>query len=173
MINVETSIIKYATEFALASLLYGWILRRLADLVQPLRLRLAVLGERVLGSNPSRSRRDQTEFYLDHTFSGWVMPVASVGFPIAALFGLLKYAAGKFELTPEPNEEDDRMMLMFSGSVFAANPLFGSIVVVEFAIVALLSLMLAGPPAVMAILAEFSRLEMVVFARRATHTVTA
>ena len=102
--------------------------RRLADLVQPYRLRLAELGEEMLGSGdltPGRER--QIRFYLDNAFTAGSSPVAALAVPFVAIFGLTASLAGR--RPPRVIEQDDRTFLLFALSVFAAKPAFGTIVV--------------------------------------------
>jgi hypothetical protein len=164
--EIETRILGMVI-FGLAALcVYYIILRRAADVVQPLRLKMAVLGERILLSCPSTSRASQIRFYLDNAFSGWVMPAAAVLLPVAALLGVVKHFTGRFELTHESNKEDRKIALLFTASTFAANPFFGLIVAVEFLIISALLLIAAGPPTLMAALEEFARVEVAVLERR-------
>ena len=149
MIGPEILLLKIIAVVVAAVCTYLVLVRRLADLVQPYRLRLAELGEEMLGSGdltPGRER--QIRFYLDNAFNGWIMTVAALAVPFVAIFGLTASLAGR--RPPRVIEQDDRTSLLFALSVFAANPLFGTIVAIEIFIFGILLPVVAGHRALIA-----------------------
>jgi hypothetical protein len=111
---------------------YLFVLRRLADVAQPYRLELAELGEQLLAEPCSPERKQQASFYLDNAFKGWIAPFAALVLPFAAVTVLIRS-----DRRPALNPDDRRMSLLFGLSVFAANPLFGTVLAVELFVVTL------------------------------------
>jgi hypothetical protein len=144
---------------------YAVVLRRFADFVQPYRLSMAERGEAILAAAPSPQRASQTLFYLDHAFSGWVMACAVFVLPLAAARGVLNHCFGKVPLSAPVNRDDARMAGLFFLSACASNPACGLIVATECAIIAFVLVIVSSPPALMAVLAEFARLEAVLVGR--------
>jgi hypothetical protein len=124
---------------------YALLLRRLAFLAQPARLRMAEHGERLLASDLPSGRAEQIRFCLDNAFDGWVVFVAALVFPLIAVFGPL-YLLSKGRMAKAAVGSDERYFAeLFAISAFAANPLFGTIAVAEFAILGFLLLLISGP----------------------------
>jgi len=163
--NLEHTVMQWSAILVGSTLAYCLVLRRFADLAQPYRLRIAELGEGILASRPSLTRAQQTEFYLDNAFSGWIMPFAVAVVPFAAALGVAKYLWGGFSLSQHANKEDDTMSLLFLASAFASNPLFGAVFFVECAVLVLVVIVFAGPRAMMAAIAEFIRVEVALLGR--------
>jgi hypothetical protein len=159
VIGPEHLVLKSAAIAGLALCGYAVVLRRFADFVQPYRLSMAARGEAILASAPSPQRAGQTLFYLDHAFSGWVMACAVFVLPLAAARGILNHCLGKVALSPPVNRDDARMACLFFLSACASNPACGLLVAAECAIIAFVLVILSSPPVLMAVLAEFLRLE--------------
>jgi hypothetical protein len=136
---------------------YALILRRIADLAQPLRLQLAREGEWLLGNPWSREDEQVIRFMLDNAFNPLPMVVASIGLPIAIAVALVKAIAGKDQLPKTTNRELRNRQVKVSGlfalSSFAANPVFGLIVLCEVLILgSILVLLVSYRALVLAIL---------------------
>jgi hypothetical protein len=159
MTEVEITLLWLVACGSAAFLGYLIVLRRLADIVQPYRLQLAELGEKILAEAPSDARRDQARFYLDNAFSGWVAPGVAMALPVVAV--LAPFFSGRFRQDDVPTRDDRTLMLLFSLSVVAANPLFGMIMAVEALFVALFVVVISGPSGLAAALAALMRVERV------------
>jgi hypothetical protein len=121
---------------------YGLLLRRLATIAHPHRLRLAELGEKYLVVCKA-PERVLTKFYLDKAFSPWVAISAFVFFPVVLVQEIFWPRKGKFDFVPTDEAAHNRICRLAMISMFAANPLFGSLVALELimaaAVVALIS----------------------------------
>jgi ABC-type antimicrobial peptide transport system permease subunit len=157
--SAEHVFLRYAALVLVYMLAYFFVLRRFASFVQPYRLRMAQLGEEILAGRVTAARAEQISFFLDNAFSGWVMAGAILVFPFAVFWGTAKYAFGGFSLTAQFDKDDQKMVVLFALSAFAANPLCGTIFAVEAAIFVFIVVMLAGQSALMAAIGEFIRLE--------------
>src|SRR5216683_2087743 len=73
-----------------AALLYGWLLRQLAEMMQWRRLRLAEIGEKYLTLNLSWRERRQIEFFLNNAFSPWIMIAIAGMLPPLLVWQLVK-----------------------------------------------------------------------------------
>jgi hypothetical protein len=167
MIDIETQAMELVVGSLVAVIAYFFVLRRFADIAQPTRLKLAKCGESILLSSPGAERARQIAFYLDNAFSGWVMLFAAIVLPFVALFFVVKKATGRFELTAQSNKEDDRVMLLFTASAFAANPICGSIVAIEAVAIAFLLILIFGTPGVVsAVIEDFIRAEIAILGRK-------
>ncbi|WP_215844017.1 hypothetical protein HHS34_005690 [Acidithiobacillus montserratensis] len=138
---------------------YGWVLRRLADEVQPVRLQLAEFGESLLVQESlDRMQRLYVTWCLDHAFSPWPMAIASLITPFLAIklaiVGLRK-----------PSHYDDsrlaKLTWMFLLSTFAANPVFGIVYSLELLCLGLILLIRGGIPLVLRMAATTVRIESV------------
>jgi hypothetical protein len=165
----DLALVSFETTAAVVApiLVYILILRRFADAVMPYRLEMAAVGERILATKPSAVRRAQTQFYLDNAFSGWVAPFAAICLPFvsiwvagSAVYRLLILKGRRPVLDDGQSSRDDqRMAILFTVSVFAANPLFGSLLVLEFLLVGIVLVVISGTDAVMAAIAALIRAE--------------
>ena len=121
---------------------YGLLLRRLATIAHPHRLRLAELGEKYLVVCKA-PERVLIKFYLDKAFSPWVAISAFVLFPVVLVQEIFWPRKGKFDFVPTDEDAHNRICRLAMISMFAANPLFGFLVALELimaaAVVALIS----------------------------------
>jgi|SRR5580692_3939904 hypothetical protein len=122
---------------------YGLLLRRLATIAHPHRLRLAELGEKYLVVCKTPEERALIKFYLDKAFSPWVAASACVLFPIVLFQEIFWPRRGKFNFVPTDEDAHNKICRLAVISMFAANPIFGSLVALQLisatAIVALIS----------------------------------
>jgi len=126
--------------------IYALILRRMAFVVQPVRLKMAELGEHILSSDLPAARADQIRFYLDNAFNGWVMFFVALVLPLVAVFmPFYMMAKRQTQELHQQNSDEQRVAELFGISAFAANPLFGAVVAVEFAVLGFLLLLFVGP----------------------------
>jgi hypothetical protein len=129
-------------EICLFAIGYGLLLRRLATIVQPHRLRLAEHGEKYLAVCKDQEERGLIKFYLDKAFSPWITIWAFVSLPIVLIHELVRPA--KFDFVPSDEEGHRTICRLFIISVFAANPLFGTLVAVELLIATIVVALVAG-----------------------------
>ena len=157
----ELFLVKGALGLAAAAVTYALVVRRLADIAQPYRLELAALGERIIAEGSSTDSRDQARFYLDHAFSGWVAVAAVVLVPFASLWTLATF----WRRGPQKvraSREDDRAAILFLGSIFVANPIFGTLMMIEFFLFGLILSLAGGTAAVMSAVDALVRAEIVI-----------
>jgi hypothetical protein len=129
--------------------LYLFLLRRMAAAVQPYRLRLAELGERLLARGVDPVAEATIRFDLQSAFSPWPMVLLAALMPVFVLKEGFWAALGRPRRRPEPTLEMQRLIGLVSLSWFAANPLFGLIVALELLVLSLLALLVAGNLAVL------------------------
>ena len=122
--------------------LYGFFLRRIATAVQPLRLQLAERGEKYLRISKDPRERKLITFYLDNALSPWVCFWAFILLPVVLVRQMFRSSNNKLE--KENEAEYGRILALFTISVFAANPLFGVLTIIEIVIALLLAIMLSG-----------------------------
>ena len=127
---------------SLSAIGYGFLLRRTATIVQPHRLRLAERGEKYLVICKEPEERALINFYLDNAFNPWITVHAFFILPIVFVQELWRPA----ELDFVPADEDAHMSVcgLATMSVFAANPLFGSLVAAELLIATIAVALVAG-----------------------------
>ena len=116
---------------ALVTLGYGLFVRRLAELVQPLRLQLAERGEKYLAVSKDGKEQSSVKFYLDNALNPWISIWASILLPMLAAYQSIWPSSPKFVATDE--REYRRISALFTISVLSANPLFGLIIIIELA----------------------------------------
>jgi hypothetical protein len=127
---------------AFTALSYGFTVRRLAELVQPYRLRLAERGEKYLKYVSNDTECAIVQFYLDNAFNPWFMVASALLLPIAAVMQIIKPHIPEFP-TADPGIHNELSCLFFFSSL-ATNPLFTIIVAIEILILAIPSILLAG-----------------------------
>lgn len=110
---------------------YVFLARRLADLVQPLRLRLAREGEALLASSLDPDDARQVRFWLDNAFSAVPAAIFVMMFPMLMTNTLIGRLLGKHPKPLRSGAAMRRLSLLFMASAFAANPLFGVIALLE------------------------------------------
>lgn len=121
---------------------YGVFVKRLAIVVQPLRLRLAERGEKYLAVCKDPKERSLITFYLDNALSPWLAIWTTLLLPIVLIKQLITPVTHK--IVKEDEEECRRLTALFIISTFAANPVFGFFVAVELIIVAIVVILLSG-----------------------------
>ena len=126
-----------------AFVLYLFLLRRLADVVQPFRLQLAEVGEAALSRNPADA--EQIRFYLDNAFNGAIVALGVLVFPFVALKVLVAGLKSKNVQKPPAQKTYVKIVALFLISVFAANPVCAIILIVEFLLLGLLLVLARGP----------------------------
>jgi hypothetical protein len=122
---------------------YGLLLRRLSDFATECRLELAEVGEKYLRTKVPRVERDQIEFYLDCAFSPW--PALATAF-LLPLF-LLKGALGlnsDLNMPIADHGTHNHIAGLFTISAFAANPLFGILVLGELLVAGFVLIIVVG-----------------------------
>ena len=150
MTGLELSAAKIGATALFGLVAYLFLLRRLADAVQPYRLKMAVLGESMLASDLTDEARKQVEFYLDNAFGGRIALVAAIAFPVAVVLGFYEELWGTTE--PAPSVDERKMATFFSLSVFASNPFMGTVLGIEIFVFGLLLVVVLGPSALTAAL---------------------
>jgi hypothetical protein len=127
---------------AAVALVYGLFVRRLAELVQPLRLQLAERGEKYISISKDGKERRSIEFYLDNAFNPWICVWGSLFLPALTIWQLVRPMTPKFDATDK--EEYRKISALFTISVFAANPLFGLIMIFELTIATIIIIIFSG-----------------------------
>lgn len=125
-----------------AVILYGFCLRRLAEFAHPYRLKLAEIGEKYLAVCDDFEEKTEILFYLDNATNPWFLISASMLFPILLVWILIR--SGNLERKHKDDTTYLKIIENFNISVFSANPLFGTIVILELVVFALISILIAG-----------------------------
>jgi hypothetical protein len=157
MTTVELSVAQLFMVLTAGVVGYLFVLRRLADMAQPLRLELANAGERLLASGISHARKNQVSFCLGNAFSGYVMLIAVLVFPVAVLGKMFSKRAALD--TVHQSFDEKKLTVLFGVSAFVANPIFGTILAVEFFLLGLVLFIAHGPAAVAAAVMQTLRAE--------------
>jgi hypothetical protein len=126
---------------------YMGIVRRAADVVQPLRLQMAELGREVLVSDASADDKSFVRFCLDNAFNAFIPFVGAlimiVGGPVYVLRACYMALANKdFEESSSGDPRVRKMSSLLLISSVAANPFFGTVLVIEVIITAVLTSLL-------------------------------
>jgi hypothetical protein len=137
--------------------LYVLLLRRLAEIVQPFRLKMAEDGETLLASGLSERDEFQVRYYLDNAFSAKPMAAAAFMLPFFVLCDLVRSALGR--PPPRISLATSRLSFLFTLSAFAANPLFGIIVLVEVFYMGSVVILVADPSILLRAAAALLRAE--------------
>ena len=128
-------------------LAHGFLIRRLAELTQPHRLRMADLGNDLLRGNLPKDDAAAIRFSLDHAFSPWPMLAAVFLIPIVMLWALIGVARAQ----EPPRLYGGKMRWEFEKlstlSAFVANPICGLIVVAQFAVFVLIAIFFSSQEA--------------------------
>lgn len=143
--DLSISILKIAISMFLVSAAYIVLLAVLAKFVQPIRLLLADEGRIILNNaNSSSQNRHQAIFYLSNAYSPWPTVIASLSFPIAAIF--IAFSICRIQITKrEPRKSGGaRMAGLFTISVIAANPVFGLVLFLEHFFLTILLIVMTG-----------------------------
>lgn len=136
----------YVCAIALAVVLHTLLKRRLADLAQPMRLKMAETGVELLRSNISEKDKNIIAFMVANAYSSLPALVFVIYFP----FTLVKFAwsalmVGKKSPQEGPPNEDARKLTgQFMLSMFAANPIMASIAIVELLSLGFLCFLFGG-----------------------------
>lgn len=128
-----------------AGLIYALVLRQLAYAVQPARLRMVILGRNLLTQQLSTRVHESVRYSMNTAFSPF--PVIMIAFLLPIFFAALWWRSvlklDKKRVGPqgEGRWEFERLWAL---STWAANPLVGSIVAVELAVLLFLTLVFLG-----------------------------
>ena len=132
-------------EVTLAALAYAFIVRRVAEMMQPLRLKLAERGATALGqSTISESDKDLIRFMLTEAYSRWPAWVLAVVLP----FELIRMLGRRQIDAPGRNDECGQLGSMFLVSSLAASPLASIIVLIELLTIGFAAFLVNGHVAV-------------------------
>lgn len=125
---------------AAALLLYLILKNRFIAMADPLRMRLADLGKKVLSDpNLDAQDRERIEFQLDHAYNGWIAWAFVVLLPISAVRSLWDSFSGRTKAGPVTHKSDSNAItLLATISVFASSPLAAIIFALEFILLAVL-----------------------------------
>ena len=139
--DCSMTILRIALTGFFISAAYIYLLNRLANFAHPMRLKLATEGRNILSrQDVSEPVRRQVEFSLSHAFSPWMTVIASLVFPIAlisAIISAVRRQAGPMR-TDRERKDTVRIGVFFTFSVIAANPLFGMVLLAEYAAISFL-----------------------------------
>lgn len=133
----------------LAAVVFVVLLQRLSDIAHPYRLMLAAEGEAYLAGCKDQVDAQTIRFMLDHAFSWWVAVAFAFMLPWYLGIAAIRHLRGgrvNGRLSPEKR----RLVILFAISAFAANPVFGTVVVVELFVFGLIASMISSPAAAMA-----------------------
>jgi hypothetical protein len=155
-------VLEFVAVLVAISAVYILLLNRLARAAQPLRLKMAATGVRLIQSRSlSDGDRQSVIRALQHAYS--VTPVIATAvsiLPVAAFIiarGIVKPDARKQSL------EMGKFSTQFILSSMATSPIFGLIVLVELLLVALVLIVITGQLGMMrAIVAALARLEAMI-----------
>lgn len=132
----QAAFIYWSTLLLLSVMIFVYVLlvRRLANLSQPMRLRMADIGMSLLESDLPEEDKVAVEFMLEHAFSFKPAVIMAVVFPIAMVrFLILKALGRKVSFTPENHSKTLGVFaIQFFLSTIAANPIAGFIIILEF-----------------------------------------
>jgi hypothetical protein len=143
------SVLRLCATLAVVAALYLLLVKRLADAVHPLRLKLARDGERLLASGTlSQQDADYVHFCLDNAFNGkvafwgmFLVPLMSV----STLIDLASVRGNRHGLAPQRRASPvDPVTDLFCRSVLAANPICGAMVVGLIAMVVMIGVLVTG-----------------------------
>ena len=84
------------------------------------------------------------KFYLDKAFSPWVALSACVLFPVVLFQEIFWPRQGKFDFVPTNEDAHNKIYRLAVISMFAANPIFGSLVALELIISAAIVALISG-----------------------------
>lgn len=138
---------------------YLVLYRRLADMVQPVRLELAEIGERLLASSINERRKGQVSFCLDNAFNGLIMPIAAFIFPLCVFSTLIDIATKRRKMDVHVGDSEKKLTVLFIISAAAANPIFALLVTVELILCVPVLFLASGPAAVVSTLAATLKAE--------------
>lgn len=126
--------------------IYVLLVKRLADLSQPMRLRMADIGMALLESDLPESDKVDVAFMLEHAFSFKPAVVMAVAFPIAMVrFLILKALGRRVSFTMKPHSKMlGAFAVQFLLSAIAANPIAGLVIVLELFTFGLVGFLVGG-----------------------------
>ena len=143
------SVLRFFATLAVFAALYLLLVKRLADAVHPLRLKLARDGERLLASGTlSEPDVDYVHFCLDNAFNGKVAFWGMLLVPLMSISILVDLASARSALPGFAAKRRaslvDPVTDLFCRSVLAANPICGAMVVAQVAIVVMVGVLVTG-----------------------------
>ena len=120
-------------------IVYGLIMRRCAEAVQPSRLRMIALAERLEEAGTSEEDHKVIQFALDHAFSAWLAIATAILLPIAFVVVLVRDRASGVNARGEQSPMMKDFLQLSFVSMLAANPLVALLVLFEIAVVVLVA----------------------------------
>ena len=144
---------------AVAVCLYAALLRRLADLAAPLRLRLASLGEQTIAMDIEEEDRLAITLMLDHAFNPMATVVVAIATILSVFPALFTSRHRPTRIAPEVRLNRGKLLTYFLISIGAANPLFGVIVVAEMLILFITLGLISGQSYVVRTALSLARME--------------
>lgn len=137
-------------------ILYAVLLRRLAEIAHPVRLQLAEsAGKFVADDANPKSDKAVVMWLMLNSFSFWPMVWTAILMPIYFIRRLTKRTGPE----PEPNEDMKQILKWGIFSIYAANPAFGTIALIEGMVFGFLLMLFRGLPWLLAMPADAVRME--------------
>ena len=149
MITIQQAAIQYWGILFLCTcfvVVYVALVRRLADQIQPMRLKMADTGMYLLDSEISEKDKITVCFMLEHTFSYKPAVALMILFPIVMVRSLFLKAIGRNTSTVPEGEAKifGVFAVQFLLSAMAANPMAGLILILEFLTFGLVGFLVGG-----------------------------
>lgn len=131
---------------AAGAVLYTLLKRRLANLAQPMRLKMATAGIELLRSNISEKDKNIIAFMMANAYSSLPSFLFVILFPITLAQIAWHYLVGgkKSSQDGPPNEEAGKFTGQFMLSTFAANPIIAAVAIVELLSLGFLCFLVGG-----------------------------
>ena len=147
--------------FIVTVVVVGYLLlcRRLADMAQPIRLKIAETGERLLASSINDRRKSQVRFYLDNAFSGLIMPIVTLLLPLCCLVAFCEIITKQQHKAMHMGDDEQKLSGFFVISTAAANPIFALLVAIEVILLFPLLFVASGPTAIATTIAALVKAE--------------
>lgn len=121
---------------------YVLLVRRLAELLQPMRLDLAELGNHLLKIDLNQKDKDVVKFMVTHAFSPWSAFGFAIALPAAVTFFIFERFRGV--QMNAPNDNCAKLAYMAMISMLAASPLAAVFVIGELLTFGFVGFLVAG-----------------------------
>jgi len=150
---------------------YALLLRRLAVLVHPLRLRLADVCRDILQKKLSSDDRDAVRWMLRNAFNPLVPLILAIVLPFLLLYLSLRliFAPSTRTSSDESGIEKLKATGLFLVSVAAANPLAALVICVELTTLGFIAFLIGGTPLILEAIIKALRAEAIKLAPRGRH----
>jgi hypothetical protein len=122
---------------------YTLLVRRLAELLQPMRLEMAELGNRLLKSDLVQEDKNVVKFMVTHAYSPWSEIGFAIVLPFAVVFLIFRRVVGGIQLRA-PDSECAKLAHMAMGSMLAASPLAAVFVIAELLTIGFVGFLVEG-----------------------------